>query len=187
MRIILASGSPRRKELMQMLPWEYEIIVEETNEIVDYSIKPSANVENIAYQKALAVADKNLNRTVIGADTVVCLNDKIIGKPKDKDDARKTLLMLSGSWHEVYTGVCIINQQRNVLEKFYVKTKVKFSDITETEIEEYILTGEPLDKAGSYGIQGQGSKFIEKIEGDYYNVVGLPINALYNKLKNIVM
>lgn len=184
--LILASGSPRRKELMQLLPWAFEIKTEEVIEVISKSLSPEENVMSLAYQKAEAVSKEYPHQIVIGADTVVCLNGEIMGKPKDRQHARDMLAQLSGQDHQVYTGVAVIRVADSTLETFYTGTRVKMQSLSEEEIEAYLDTQEPLDKAGAYGIQGYGARYIEKIEGDYYSVMGLPVHALYEKLKHIL-
>ena len=129
---------------------------------------------SLAAQKARAVAAEQKNKTVIGADTVVVLGGRILGKPKNRQDATEMLTALSGRTHEVYTGVCIVNAEKE--KGFYECTKVKFCKLTEEQISSYVATGEPMDKAGGYGIQGRGCVLVEGIEGDYFNVVGFPVS-----------
>ena len=187
MRIILASGSPRRKELMRLAELEFEVIPADCEEIIDTESAREA-VQSLAHQKALWVAGKEkdshpADTLVIGADTVVALDDVILGKPADKEDAFRMLKTLSGREHEVYTGVSIISLDRRIDDSFVACTKVKFYPLTDKEIEEYIATGEPFDKAGAYGIQGKGGLLVEGVYGDYNNVVGLPIAELVRRLK----
>lgn len=184
MDIILASASPRRRELMSLLDISFKVVVSDADETADASLPPYFTAEALSLKKAAAVS-KNIatSSVIIGADTIVVLGDKILGKPKDENDARAMLKSLSGKWHSVISGVTVLDTARAKSESFYVETKVKFIALSDKEIDEYIKTGEPMDKAGSYGIQGRGAKFIEKIEGDYFNVVGLPISRLYAVLK----
>lgn len=184
--LILASGSPRRKELMGLLPWAFEIRTKEVIEVISETLSPEENVMALAYQKAQEVAKEYPHHIVIGADTVVCLNGEIMGKPRDEKHAQAMLEELSGQEHQVYTGVAILREQDSVSETFYIETKVKMQQLSKEEIKAYVSTQEPLDKAGAYGIQGYGARYIEKIEGDYYSVMGLPVHALYEKLKTIV-
>jgi len=181
--LILASGSPRRKELMQFLPWPFEVKSKEVMEVICETLSPEENATVLAYQKANAVAKDYPNRIVIGADTVVCLDGEIMGKPQDRIRAQTMLERLSGKEHMVYTGVAIIGRDKQISENFYIETKVKMQSLSKDEIEAYLLTNEPFDKAGAYGIQGYGARYIERIEGDYYSVMGLPVHALYEKLK----
>lgn len=203
MRIILASKSPRRRELLSRIGIEYECMVSEREEKITHS-EPKKVVSELSYQKAENVYEilKGTEKTgdspmlIIGADTVVACDGEIMGKPKDKDDARRMLRLLSAASHSVWTGVTVlfINMDERGIpcknsvksETFACETKVYMYKLSEKEISEYISTGEPMDKAGAYGIQGIASKFIEKIEGDYNNVVGLPVSRLYQKIKNIL-
>lgn len=184
-KFILASQSPRRRELLQLLGLPFEVVVSDEEEIVT-STNPADVTEELSFQKAMAVAKKMENGFVIGADTVVAVDDKILGKPKNKEDARTMIRLLQGRTHMVYTGVGIVDAT-GVQEavRFHVGTKVKVAPMADAEVEMYINTEEPYDKAGSYGIQGIFSKYIEGIEGDYFNVVGLPVHALYEALKHM--
>ena len=187
MDIILASQSPRRKELLSKIIKNFEIVVSDFDES---SIVFDGDIENyvkkLAMCKAKFVAqDIKKHAIIISADTIVVLENKILGKPKNKKDAECMLKALSGNNHKVYTGLCIIDTANNKIIQEAVFTKVKFSKLTNKEIQEYINTGSPMDKAGAYGIQDFGAVFVEKIEGCYYNVMGLPINVLYNILKTL--
>ncbi len=177
--IILASKSPRRKELLSFITTDFTVKSADVDETLPQGITPDKAVEYLSKIKAEPL--KNENDIVIGADTVVALDGKILGKPRDEADAFATLRMLSGKEHSVFTGVSVIKGEK--IETFSVQTKVKMFDLTDEEIEEYIETAEPFDKAGSYGIQGKGSLLVEKIDGDYFNVVGLPISRLNRVLK----
>jgi septum formation protein len=180
--IILASSSPRRKELMNLLGMKFEIATKEVEEHIDENLKPEENVKELALKKARAVALDYENNLIIGCDTVVALENIIMGKPKDRQDAMSTLRYLSGKEHCVYTGVAIICKEKNIENTFYEMTRVKMKALTDEEINDYVDTNEPLDKAGSYGIQGRGAIYIEGIAGDYYNVMGLPLCRLYKEL-----
>lgn len=177
--IILASKSPRRKELLSFITTDFAVKSADVDETLPQGITPDKAVEYLS--KIKAEPFKNENDIVIGADTVVALDGKILGKPRDDADAFATLKMLSGREHSVFTGVSVIKGEK--IETFSVQTKVKMFELTDEEIEEYIATAEPFDKAGSYGIQGKGSLLVEKIDGDYFNVVGLPISRLNRVLK----
>lgn len=177
--IILASKSPRRKELLSFITTDFTVKSADVDETLPQGITPDKAVEYLSRIKAEPL--KNENDIVIGADTVVALDGKILGKPRDEADAFATLRMLSGKEHSVFTGVSVIKGEK--IETFSVQTKVKMFELTDKEIEEYIETAEPFDKAGSYGIQGKGSLLVEKIDGDYFNVVGLPISRLNRVLK----
>ncbi len=174
--LILASKSPRRKELLKQIGIPFVVVVSDAEEVSGNSWTPAALVVENAKRKARAVAEKYPDSPVLGADTVVSLEGKIFGKPKDKDEARKMLTALSGKMHEVTTGLALIN--RNEIRTTSVTTKVFFDTMTKADIDAYIATDEPMDKAGAYAIQGKAARFIEKIEGSYSNVVGLPLNAL---------
>ena len=189
-KIILASKSPRRQELLKLGGIEYDVIVSDTEEVINSQV-PREVVEDLSLQKARAVyesiGDKN-NTAVIGADTVVSYEGKILGKPKDEDDARRMLTMLSGNTHEVYTGVTILSNGMDGIHNiktFSECTRVIFYPLDSDEIESYIKSKDPMDKAGSYGIQSGAAKFVKRIEGDYNNVVGLPLARLYHELKGL--
>lgn len=189
MRIILASASPRRKELLAQLFSDFEIIPAKGSEVYTKQI-PSEIVQQLSAQKAAEVEQavtEDADYLVIGADTVVVLKNRILGKPKDASDAERMLRMLSGAVHQVYTGVAVhlmSKGQRRCIE-FAECTNVRFYPMTEQEIRDYVCSGEPMDKAGAYGIQGIGGRFVQGIEGDYANVVGLPVAKLYQILKKI--
>ena len=199
-QIILASQSPRRKELLEQIGLEFEICPAKGEEIITKTI-PEEVVMELSKQKAEEVAamvssfgeeHKDITTPsdilVIGADTVVAYDGKILGKPVDEADAKRMLTMLSGNTHSVFTGVTLVlidKSGRAGELVFYEKTDVKMHEISELEIDRYIATGEPMDKAGSYGIQGKCAIYIEKIDGDYNNVVGLPITRIYQELKKI--
>ena len=187
-KIILASQSPRRRELMEMLAMPFEVLVSDKEEIIK-STNPKEVTEELSRQKAEAVAETTDNGIIIGADTVVACDGKILGKPRDKKDAYDTIHSLQGRSHMVYTGVTIIckgNGDKQI-RTFSEGTKVKVSKMNEDEIRAYIETDEPYDKAGAYGIQGTFGKFIEGIEGDFYNVVGLPVSRLYREIRNLLL
>ena len=183
-RIILASASPRRKELLEQIGLTFEVTVSNVPEVITKS-EPSEVVEELSAQKAKAAAQAQMKEgaaIVIGADTIVCQDGKIMGKPKDKEDVAKMLKRLAGNTHSVFTGVTVIEDGVTV-RTFSCETKVRVYPMTEQEIWDYIETGEPMDKAGAYGIQGRFAAWIEGIEGDYNNVVGLPVSALWQVLK----
>lgn len=184
MEIILASQSPRRKEILSLLDIPFKIMVSDADETVDAGLPPYFIAESLSLKKAAAVA-KNIDADalVIGADTIVVSEGKILGKPKDRDDAAAMLKSLSGKWHEVISGVTVLHTKSAESKSFYVSTRVHFASLTDDEITAYVATGEPMDKAGAYGIQGKGAKLVEEISGDYFNVVGLPLNRLYQVLK----
>ncbi len=175
---ILASNSPRRRELLSMLGMKFSVKVSDCDENVGTPMPPRELVCELAKRKALAVASTidTASTIVIGADTVVCDGERILGKPKDAEDAVRTLLSLSDRAHSVYTGIALVGCGEVVTDA--VETKVVFDKISECEARIYTESGEPLDKAGSYGIQGIGGFFVKELHGDYYNVVGLPIARL---------
>ena len=178
--IILASQSPRRRELLKYITNNFEVKTANVDETLEKGISPDKAVEYLS--KIKAEPFKNGVDTIIGADTVVSIDGKILGKPKDKADAFAMIKELSGREHSVFTGVTVIC--KNEEKTFSVETKVKFFDLSDDEINTYIATGEPFDKAGAYGIQGFGSLLVEKIDGDYFNVVGLPVSTLNRVLKD---
>lgn len=183
MRFILASASPRRKELLEQIGVKFDILPVTGEEVITKEL-PGEVVMELAKQKAEEVAKTaGADALVLGADTVVAYEGKILGKPKDEADALRMLTMLSGKEHEVYTGVALIDNRDQSMENFFERTKVTMYPVSEEEIRDYIAGGEPMDKAGAYAIQGLGAKFIQKIEGDYNNVVGLPIGRIYQEIK----
>jgi len=182
-KIILASASPRRKEILNNLGMSFEVICSDAEEKVDAELPPHIIVQELAMLKGTDVASKTHDAIVISADTIVYFDKRILGKPTDEISAKKMLEMLSGKVHEVYTGVCVTDSVSGKSISDYEVTKVKFKNLTQEEIDRYIKTGEPMDKAGSYGIQGKGSLFVEKIDGDYFNVVGLPAVKLAKLLR----
>lgn len=181
--MILASGSPRRHELIKLLVEDIQIKTKEVEEVIDYKASPQKNVQELARKKALAVAEENETELVIGADTVVCLDGHIMGKPQNEEDAKEMLRKLSGKTHEVCTGVALIQKSKGIDQTFVETTYVTMKTLSEEEIDDYVSTKEPMDKAGSYGIQGKGALYISHINGDYYNVMGLPVHKLYEVLK----
>lgn len=193
-KIILASQSPRRKELLSLAGFEFEIITSDVEERLTHT-KPSEIAESLSCQKAEDVVNKLIDKygterakdyLVIGADTIVAIDDKLLGKPKDRQDAYDMIKLLSGKTHQVYTGVTVVTagSQKCI---FHECTDVTFYDITDKEINEYLDAGsEWTDKAGAYAIQGTvGAKFVRELRGDYNNVVGLPIARLYQELKGL--
>lgn len=183
-RLILASGSPRRKEILKQVGLDFCVLPSDVEEVVTKQV-PSDIVMELSRQKAEDVFKKTKgnHKIVLGADTVVAYDGKILGKPKNEEDAKDMLRMLSGKKHSVYTGVTLISDRcRNT---FYEETIVEFYPISETDIKAYIASGEPMDKAGAYGIQGKAAVFIKGIVGDYYNVVGLPIAKVLKNLQKM--
>lgn len=180
MEIVLASKSPRRQELLKRIINDFKVIESDFDEsTVKFQGDVEKYVEDLAKGKALVVAKKINNPSIIiGVDTVVYYNNEILGKPKNYDDAYSMLSKLSGNTHKVYSGVCIYNVIKDKIDSFVCETKVKFSKLSKNQIDNYIKSNEPMDKAGAYGIQGLGGVFVEKIDGCYYNVMGLPLNKL---------
>lgn len=183
--MILASASPRRHELIKLLVDEITIKTKAVEEIIDLKASPQKNVQDLARIKALAVAEENEEELVIGADTVVCLDGQIMGKPNSAAEAKAMLRKLSGRTHEVCTGVALIQKSKGIDQTFVETTNVTMKALSDEEIDYYVGTKEPMDKAGSYGIQGKGALYISHIDGDYYNVMGLPVHRLYEALKAI--
>ncbi len=178
-RIILASGSPRRKELLEQIGLPFTVIPSQAEENIPEGILPQVAVESLSLLKAADVAKSQPDGTiVIGADTVVVLNGQILTKPKDTEEAKEMLTRLSGRKHSVLTGLTVMRVSDGKSISVAEETDVYFKNLTDGEIASYCRTGEPLDKAGAYGIQGLGGLLIEKIDGDYYNVVGLPLSRL---------
>ena len=175
--IILASASPRRQELLQQIGVPYEVVKSDAEEVLDAVEGPRALAVENARRKALAVAKRYPGRVVLGADTVVFQDGAVYGKPKDAEDARSMLKSFAGRRHDVVTGVAIIAKDGTCYTDA-AETKVFFADLTDDEIAAYIATGEPMDKAGAYGIQGLGGAYIARIEGDYYATVGLSLCGL---------
>lgn len=186
MKIILASQSPRRKELMQLLNHPFEVIPSAFNEEIITKTNPKEYVITLAKEKAQSVftTQKDTSCLVIGVDTIVVYNEVIFGKPTNEKEARKMLEHLSEKTHQVYTGVALVSTDKQSF--FCEKTDVTFYKLTSAEITDYLKTGEPFDKAGSYGIQGYGALFVKQIVGDYYNVVGLPVARLKRELQSFL-
>lgn len=182
-KIILASQSPRRKQLLSLFYDSFEIIPSHINEDIPYNGNPKEYASQLAESKAFEIAKKNVDALVIGADTIVVLNNEILGKPNDEADAFRILSLLSGATHSVFTGVSLqIHQKQSIT--FCSETKVTFRELEKNEILNYIKTGSPMDKAGSYGIQDDwGATFVESIHGDYYTVVGFPLHQFYLHIK----
>ena len=185
--IILASQSPRRRELMKVLGVDFKIMVDNTPEVIEKGLSPEKIVCSLASFKGENVS-KQLDETekaiIIAADTVVAADGKILGKPADAEAAEEMLSMLSGRVHQVFTGVYVKDTETKKAVTFFEKTEVFFRKLDIEEIKAYIKTGEPMDKAGAYGIQERGSLFVESVNGDFFNVVGLPVCKLAEVLKN---
>lgn len=184
MEIILASASPRRKEILQNTKLKFEIQKSNIQEVVLENESPINMVVRLAYEKAFDVAQNNREKLVIGADTIVVLDDEVLGKPKDKNEAYQMIKKLSNKTHKVITGISLINLKQGVVVNDYVVSLVTFKNLSEDSIKDYINTNESLDKAGAYGIQGYGALLVDNIQGDYFNIVGLPISKLSDLLKD---
>ncbi|KXG11474.1 Septum formation protein Maf [Anoxybacillus sp. P3H1B] len=183
MKLILASSSPRRKQLLNMAGLHFDILASEIDEHIQANQTPEELVQSLAYQKAKEVQRKHRDAYVIGADTIVVHEGQALGKPKTKQEAFEMLNRLSGQTHEVFTGVAILSPEKETV--FAERTAVMFWEMTKEEIWEYIETGEPMDKAGAYGIQGKGALFVKQIVGDYFSVVGLPLSRTIRELKKL--
>lgn len=183
MPLILASSSPRRRKLLQELGLKFKVIPSHIEE-KDMPGKPEEMACTWSSLKAQEIA-KHHHGVIIGADTIVVLGNKILGKPQDEAEAKRMLYKLSGNTHRVITGLSLINTRNSHKISEFVESKVTFREVNEKEIDAYIATKEPLDKAGAYGIQGKGAVFITRVQGCYTNVVGLPISSCLNYLKQI--
>lgn len=183
MKLILASASPRRQQLLQNITKDFTVLPSDAQEIIPKTLLPEQAPEYLSKIKADAIARKYPESVVIGADTGVFIDGEMLGKPISTEHAREMLSRLSGRTHKVITGCSICKGDKSI--SFSQTTFVTFYKLSDTDIEEYIATSEPYDKAGAYGIQGKGSLLVEKIEGDYFNVVGLPVALLNQKLKEI--
>jgi septum formation protein len=181
-RLILASASPRRADLLASAGFTFDVMPVELDEGVADGESPEAYVERLACEKARQVARRNSGRLVIGADTTVVIDERILGKPAGDGEAVEMLRMLSGRVHRVMTGVAVVRDGTAVSE--VVTTEVRFLHMSEFEISWYVASGEPHDKAGAYGVQGLASRFVERIDGSYSNVVGLPVATVYRLLKS---
>lgn len=182
-KIILASASPRRRDILLAEGIEFTVSCADIDETMDSGVGPRLAVQQIALKKAVAAAGKNTNEEcgeayIIAADTVVCINEEILGKPQSREQAYDFLSRLRGREHKVLTGVCVIEVPGGRAATFCAETKVFFEDVSDAQIWEYIDSGEPMDKAGGYGIHGKGAFLVKKIEGDFNNVVGLPFDEL---------
>lgn len=182
--MILASKSPRRKEILAQLGFQLQIKSKDIEEISD-KVEIVEQIKDISLKKVMAVAVENPKEFVVGADTVVVIDGKILGKPKSEVDAEKMLKSLSGKNHEVITAYTLINLEKNIKITNSVESTVYFKQISDEEIKWYIKSGEPMDKAGAYGIQGLGSIFVDKIDGDFFAIMGFPINHFIKTLNNL--
>ena len=184
MDIILASKSPRRREILENTKVRFSIKESQIDETIKLNESPKDTVKRLAYEKAFDVAKRNTDRLVIGADTIVALDNEVLGKPKDKEEAYQMIKKLSNKTHKVITGISLINISHGMVVNDYVVSLVTFKDLSEDSIKDYINTNESLDKAGAYGIQGYGALLVDNIQGDYFNIVGLPISKLSDLLKD---
>ena len=182
-KLILASGSPRRKELLTAVGWEFEAITAGIDESVKPGEDPATYVQRLAKSKAYAVAAKLGHGLVLGADTTVVVDNQILGQPVDDQDAKRMLRLLNNKWHEVLTGVAVVRVGGESRVDFET-TRVRFAKMSEREVDWYVSTGEARGKAGAYGIQGAAGLFIKEIQGDYFNIVGLPIRLVYELIKH---
>ncbi|CEQ23108.1 Maf-like protein [[Clostridium] sordellii] len=183
MNIILASGSPRRREILANTNAKFDVLTSDVDERIFKFEEPTQLVLRLAFKKCMDIAINNPESLVIGADTIVVLDNEILGKPKNEDEAFDMLSKLSNREHQVITGMSIVNIENNKKIVDYTISNVKFKNLTDQDIRDYISTGECLDKAGSYGIQGYGALLVKEIQGDYFNIVGLPISKLSDILK----
>ncbi len=177
-KLVLASGSLRRAEILTAVGWPYAVMVAGVDESVRPQEEAAAYVQRLALAKANAVAARLEQGLVLGADTTVVVENQILGQPRDDEDAGRMLRLLSGKWHEVLTGVALVRVGVET-QVDYELTRVRFAKMSENEIDWYLSTGEPAGKAGAYGIQGKAGLFIEEIKGDYFNIVGLPLRLVY--------
>lgn len=179
-KLILASTSPRRAEILRTVGWPFESCPVDIDETRRQDEEAAVYVKRLAKEKAQAAAAVRVaGSTIIGADTVVVIDEEILGKPSDEVDARRMLRQLSGQWHQVLTGIALVNGAPSEIKVALQTTEVKFAAMSEEEIDWYVSSGEPMDKAGAYAIQGLGARFIEGIRGDYFNIVGLPVRLLF--------
>ncbi len=180
-KLLLASSSPRRAEILRLVDWEFEVGAVEVDESIQPGEGARAYVERLAAAKAEAACAVHARRPALAADTTVLVNEEILAKPEDLDDAKRMLRTLAGRWHEVLTAIALVTQAETKVA--CETTAVKFAPMSEEEISWYVSTGEPMDKAGAYAIQGRGARFIEAIKGDYFNVMGLPVRLVYELVR----
>lgn len=184
--MILASQSPRRRELLGLITEDFVVVPAQGEELLPEDISPRDAVIMLSQQKAEEIRKREfpgeVNDVIIAADTVVAIDNDILGKPADRENAVEMLRRLSGRKHSVFTGVTVISPKKTV--SFAEETEVEFHPLTEQEISDYVDSGDPMDKAGAYGIQGRGALLVKRIEGDYYNVMGLPVGRLYRELRD---
>ncbi|MEP6550982.1 MAG: Maf family protein [Gemmatimonadales bacterium] len=182
-RVVLASSSPRRRDLLNLIGIEHEVRPPNIDETMRPREVPRRHAERLAREKASAIATRDPDLITIGADTVVVINRKVLGKPRDRDDAARMLSMLSGREHTVVTAVAVSRGRK--LRSAIEEVRVRFRRLRDDEIEAYVATGEPMDKAGAYGIQGYGATIVERVEGDYFAVMGLPLVRLVGLMRDV--
>ncbi|HKR02327.1 MAG TPA: Maf family protein [Pyrinomonadaceae bacterium] len=180
-KLLLASGSPRRAEILRAVGWEFEALAADIDETLAPGESAEVAVERLALGKAEEAARRQPSPLVLGADTIVLVETEILGKPRDDEDARRMLRLLSGRWHDVLTGVALLRAGNDGLRRAvgHERTSVRFGHLSEAEIDWYVESKEPADKAGAYAIQGRAALFIEEVRGDYLNIVGLPVRLVY--------
>lgn len=183
MNIILASASPRRKEILENASVKFEVMASSIEELTLDGESPCQMVMRLAFEKGMDIAPRQKSDLIISADTIVVIDNTVLGKPENEIEARKMITSLSGRTHQVITGISLINLDNNKKIIDYVISNVKFKNLSEEDINDYIRTKESLDKAGAYGIQGYGALLVDEIQGDYFNIVGLPISRLSDLLK----
>ena len=187
-KLILASKSPRRSELLRAVGWTFEAVPADIDETQRPNETAVDYVERLAIEKAEAVAARFSTGLILAADTTVVVDNHVLGQPADDEDARRMLKLLNGSWHEVLTGVALLRAgEGEGAVSDYECTRVKFSEMSDEEIDWYVATGEPRGKAGAYGIQGRAAILIEEIQGDYFNIVGLPLRLVYELARKMVV
>ncbi len=183
-KLVLASKSPRRMEILNAVGWPFEAVVAGIDESRQPNEDAITYVKRLALGKASVIADKLSSGLVLGADTVVVVEGEILGQPHEPDEARRMLRLLSGRWHDVLTGVALVRVGVGSIVE-HATTRVSFGELSEAEIDWYVSTDEPLDKAGAYGIQGKAALFVEEVDGEYFNIVGLPIRLVYGMWQRI--
>src|SRR6266404_1302918 len=183
-KIVLASGSPRRADILRTISWPFEIIPPDIDETRHAGEDAVTYVKRLARAKAEAVARQAVGSLIVAADTTVVIGEEILEKPSNHDDAQRMLQKLGGQWHRVISGVALLDSATSKSQVACETTDVKFAAMSQDEIDWYVSSGEPMDKAGAYAIQGLGARFIEEIRGDYFNIVGLPVRLLYELVRS---
>lgn len=183
-KLILASKSPRRKELLELLGFDFDVISSEVDEVSSEDLSPEEMVKALAYQKAKAVFETHSDNVVLGSDTIVVVDDEILGKPKNEKQAKEMMLKMKDREHQVITGVAVLSKKEEII--FSDISNVHFNDIEEAEIDRYVKTDEPYDKAGGYAIQGWAARYISAIEGNYYTIMGLPLDKVFKYVKKML-